>query len=97
MFCFTPTTSQYALLPNPSELMEDNLKAGSVQRLHDPKDVYVGTRYALGFKNLETLVTYHKQILTIIIIIDSMTSVFNTNASLPYKHDLFESLLSRKE
>ncbi|KAG5441220.1 hypothetical protein CSKR_102433 [Clonorchis sinensis] len=26
------------------------------------------------------------------IIIDSMTSVFNTDASLPYNHDLFESL-----
>ncbi|KER25008.1 hypothetical protein T265_07460 [Opisthorchis viverrini] len=29
----------------------------------------------------------------IIIIIDSMTSVFNTDASLPYNHDLFESLI----
>ncbi|KER32035.1 hypothetical protein T265_01813 [Opisthorchis viverrini] len=30
----------------------------------------------------------------IIIIIDSMTSVFNTDASLPYNHDLFESLIN---
>ena len=32
----------------------------------------------------------------IIIIIDSMTSVFNTDASLPYNHDLFESLIVKK-
>ncbi|KER32510.1 hypothetical protein T265_01388 [Opisthorchis viverrini] len=32
----------------------------------------------------------------IIIIIDSMTSVFNTDASLPYNHDLFESLIAKK-
>ncbi|KER22875.1 hypothetical protein T265_09111 [Opisthorchis viverrini] len=32
-------------------------------------------------------------IIIIIIINDSMTSVFNTNASLPYSHDLFESLI----
>ncbi|KER31668.1 hypothetical protein T265_02174 [Opisthorchis viverrini] len=31
-----------------------------------------------------------------IIIIDSMISVFNTDASLPYKHDLFESLIVKK-
>ncbi|KER23721.1 hypothetical protein T265_08447 [Opisthorchis viverrini] len=31
--------------------------------------------------------------LIIIIINDSMTSVLNTNASLPYSHDLFESLI----
>ncbi|GAA57393.1 hypothetical protein CLF_112658 [Clonorchis sinensis] len=30
------------------------------------------------------------------IIIDSMTSVFNTDASLPYNHDLFESLIAKK-
>ncbi|KER26778.1 hypothetical protein T265_06059 [Opisthorchis viverrini] len=30
------------------------------------------------------------------IIIDSMTSVFNTDASLPYNHDLFESLIVKK-
>ncbi|KER23322.1 hypothetical protein T265_08768 [Opisthorchis viverrini] len=35
-------------------------------------------------------------ILIIIIIIDSMTSVLNTNASLPYSHDLFESLIVKK-
>ncbi|KER23176.1 hypothetical protein T265_08872 [Opisthorchis viverrini] len=29
-------------------------------------------------------------------IIDSMTSVFNTDASLPYNHDLFESLIVKK-
>ncbi|KER19490.1 hypothetical protein T265_11749 [Opisthorchis viverrini] len=29
----------------------------------------------------------------VIIIIESMTSVFNTDASLPYNHDLFESLI----
>ncbi|GAA51111.1 hypothetical protein CLF_105599 [Clonorchis sinensis] len=33
---------------------------------------------------------------SIIIIIDSMTSVFNTDASLPYNHDLFESLIVKK-
>ncbi|GAA55581.1 glycogen phosphorylase muscle form [Clonorchis sinensis] len=32
----------------------------------------------------------------IIIIIDSMTSVFNTDASMPYNHDLFESLIVKK-
>ncbi|KER33305.1 hypothetical protein T265_00804 [Opisthorchis viverrini] len=32
----------------------------------------------------------------LVIIIDSMTSVFNTDASLPYKHDLFESLIVKK-
>ncbi|GAA53329.1 hypothetical protein CLF_110013 [Clonorchis sinensis] len=32
----------------------------------------------------------------IIIIIDSMTSVFNTDASLPYNHDSFESLIVKK-
>ncbi|KER28088.1 hypothetical protein T265_04999 [Opisthorchis viverrini] len=32
-------------------------------------------------------------IIIITIIIDSMTSVFNTDASLPYNHDLFESLI----
>ncbi|KER22167.1 hypothetical protein T265_09673 [Opisthorchis viverrini] len=32
----------------------------------------------------------------IIIIIDSMTSVFNTDASLPYNHDLFKSLIVKK-
>ncbi|KER24757.1 hypothetical protein T265_07645 [Opisthorchis viverrini] len=32
----------------------------------------------------------------IIIIIDSMMSVFNTDASLPYNHDLFESLIVKK-
>ncbi|KER22318.1 hypothetical protein T265_09563 [Opisthorchis viverrini] len=32
----------------------------------------------------------------VIIIIDSMTSVFNTNASVPYNHDLFESLTVQK-
>ncbi|GAA28974.2 hypothetical protein CLF_104941 [Clonorchis sinensis] len=32
----------------------------------------------------------------IIIIIDSMTSVFNIDASLPYNHDLFESLILKK-
>ncbi|KAG5446923.1 hypothetical protein CSKR_113874 [Clonorchis sinensis] len=32
----------------------------------------------------------------ILIIIDSMTSVFNTDASLPYNHDLFESLIVNK-
>ncbi|KAG5449295.1 cyclin-dependent kinase 5 [Clonorchis sinensis] len=31
-------------------------------------------------------------IFILIIIIDSITSVFNTDASLPYKHDLFETL-----
>ncbi|KER23864.1 hypothetical protein T265_08363 [Opisthorchis viverrini] len=31
-----------------------------------------------------------------IIIIDSMTSVFNTDASLPYNHDLLESLIVKK-
>ncbi|KER22273.1 hypothetical protein T265_14898, partial [Opisthorchis viverrini] len=36
-------------------------------------------------------------IITIIIIInDSMTSVLNTNASLQYSHDLFESLIVKK-
>ncbi|KER27964.1 LOW QUALITY PROTEIN: hypothetical protein T265_13682 [Opisthorchis viverrini] len=34
--------------------------------------------------------------LIIIIINDSMTSVLNTNASLPYSHDLFESLIVKK-
>ncbi|KER29448.1 hypothetical protein T265_03914 [Opisthorchis viverrini] len=34
--------------------------------------------------------------LVIIIIIDSMTSVFNTGASVPYNHDLFESLIVKK-
>ncbi|KER24116.1 hypothetical protein T265_08157 [Opisthorchis viverrini] len=33
---------------------------------------------------------------SIIIIIDSMTSVFNTDASLPYNHDLFESFIVKK-
>ncbi|KAG5454227.1 hypothetical protein CSKR_111778 [Clonorchis sinensis] len=33
----------------------------------------------------------------ITIIIDSMTSVLNTNASLPYNHDLFESLIMKKK
>ncbi|KAG5444432.1 hypothetical protein CSKR_110065 [Clonorchis sinensis] len=33
--------------------------------------------------------------LRIIILIDSMTSVFNTDASLPYNHELFESLISK--
>ncbi|GAA51778.1 retrovirus-related Pol polyprotein from type-1 retrotransposable element R2 [Clonorchis sinensis] len=33
----------------------------------------------------------------IIIIIDSMTSVFNTDASLPYNHDLFESPIVKKK
>ncbi|KER19690.1 hypothetical protein T265_11605 [Opisthorchis viverrini] len=33
----------------------------------------------------------------IIIIIDSMTSVFNTDASLPYNHDLFGSPIIKKE
>ncbi|KAG5453231.1 hypothetical protein CSKR_111918 [Clonorchis sinensis] len=32
----------------------------------------------------------------IIIVIDSMTSVFNTDASLPYNHDLFEILIVKK-
>ncbi|KER28464.1 hypothetical protein T265_04693 [Opisthorchis viverrini] len=32
----------------------------------------------------------------IITIIDSMTSVFNTDASLPYNHDSFESLIVKK-
>ncbi|KER26304.1 hypothetical protein T265_06422 [Opisthorchis viverrini] len=32
----------------------------------------------------------------IIIINDSMTSVFNTNALLPYNHDLFESVIVKK-
>ncbi|GAA55541.1 gap-Pol polyprotein [Clonorchis sinensis] len=32
----------------------------------------------------------------IIIVIDSMTSVFNTDASLPYNHDLVESLIIKK-
>ncbi|GAA54414.1 hypothetical protein CLF_102890 [Clonorchis sinensis] len=32
-----------------------------------------------------------------IIIIDSMTSVLNTDASLPYNHDLFESLIVKKK
>ncbi|KAG5454967.1 hypothetical protein CSKR_105904 [Clonorchis sinensis] len=32
----------------------------------------------------------------IIIIVDSMTLVFNTDASLPYNHDLFESLIVKK-
>ncbi|GAA57555.1 probable inorganic pyrophosphatase 1, partial [Clonorchis sinensis] len=34
---------------------------------------------------------------TPIIIIDSMTSVLNTDASLPYNHDLFESLIVKKK
>ncbi|GAA57642.1 hypothetical protein CLF_113009, partial [Clonorchis sinensis] len=33
---------------------------------------------------------------SVIIIIDSITSVFNTDASLPYNHDLFESLIVKK-
>ncbi|KER32021.1 hypothetical protein T265_01802 [Opisthorchis viverrini] len=41
-----------------------------------------------------TLIDTRKVI--IIIIIDSMTSVFNTNASLSYNHDLFESLIVKK-
>ncbi|GAA53784.1 hypothetical protein CLF_111129 [Clonorchis sinensis] len=35
--------------------------------------------------------------LSFIIIIDSMTSVFNTDASLPYNHDFFESLIVKKK
>ncbi|KAG5440999.1 hypothetical protein CSKR_114099 [Clonorchis sinensis] len=34
--------------------------------------------------------------LVVIIILDSMTSVLNTDASLPYNHDLFESLIVKK-
>ncbi|GAA57870.1 hypothetical protein CLF_113295, partial [Clonorchis sinensis] len=34
--------------------------------------------------------------LAVIIIIDSMTLVFNTDTSLPYNHDLFESLIVKK-
>ncbi|GAA56208.1 hypothetical protein CLF_110289 [Clonorchis sinensis] len=34
--------------------------------------------------------------MAVIVIIDSMTSVFNTDASLPYSHDLFESLIVKK-
>ncbi|KAG5447169.1 hypothetical protein CSKR_106414 [Clonorchis sinensis] len=34
--------------------------------------------------------------MVIIIIIESMTSVFNTDNSLPYNHDLFESLIVKK-
>ncbi|KER33626.1 hypothetical protein T265_00517 [Opisthorchis viverrini] len=33
----------------------------------------------------------------IIIIIDSMTSVFNTDVSLPYNHDLFESFIVKNK
>ncbi|GAA53872.1 ATP-dependent RNA helicase DDX1, partial [Clonorchis sinensis] len=33
----------------------------------------------------------------VIIIIDSMKSVFNSDASLPYNHDLFESLIVKKK
>ncbi|KER23838.1 hypothetical protein T265_08381 [Opisthorchis viverrini] len=35
--------------------------------------------------------------LCIIIVIVSKTSVFNTDASLPYNHDLFESLIVKKK
>ncbi|KAG5444909.1 hypothetical protein CSKR_103578 [Clonorchis sinensis] len=35
-------------------------------------------------------------LLIIIIIVDSMTSVFNTDTSLPYSHDLFASLIIKK-
>ncbi|KAG5454274.1 hypothetical protein CSKR_106538, partial [Clonorchis sinensis] len=40
--------------------------------------------------------TLEGEVHIIIIIIDSMTSVFNTDASLPYNHDLFESLIVKK-
>ncbi|GAA51155.1 hypothetical protein CLF_105655, partial [Clonorchis sinensis] len=38
----------------------------------------------------------HHQPLSVIIIIDSMPSVFNTDAPPPYNHDLFESLIVKK-
>ncbi|KAG5442591.1 hypothetical protein CSKR_113680 [Clonorchis sinensis] len=47
--------------------------------------------HTVVFMAIDTWITTQKQ--DIIIIIDSMTSVFNTDASLPYNHDLFESLI----
>ncbi|GAA48716.1 hypothetical protein CLF_101948 [Clonorchis sinensis] len=47
-------------------------------------------------ENPDWLDTDDARVHIIIIIIDSMTSVFNTDASLPYNHDLFESLIVKK-
>ncbi|KAG5452473.1 hypothetical protein CSKR_201689, partial [Clonorchis sinensis] len=49
-------------------------------------------RYGQNSTMLANGIKVENQQFAIIIIIDSMTSVFNTDASLPYNHDLFESL-----
>ncbi|GAA53003.1 endonuclease-reverse transcriptase [Clonorchis sinensis] len=51
---------------------------------------------AVDFEILTLPVVAHL-IAIITIIIDSMTSVLNTDASLPYNHDLFESLIVKKK
>ncbi|GAA56722.1 laminin gamma 1, partial [Clonorchis sinensis] len=68
-----------------------------VQISPDDKDLYAEMK-----KLNETIVSLYRDVLQIggsiiIIIMDSMTSVLNTDASLPYNHDLFESLIVKKK
>ncbi|KER22717.1 hypothetical protein T265_09237 [Opisthorchis viverrini] len=51
-------------------------------------DVLLFTKYCISSSYIIVII--------IIILIDIMTSVFNTDASLPYNHDLFESLIVKK-
>ncbi|KER22258.1 hypothetical protein T265_09620 [Opisthorchis viverrini] len=64
---------------------------------------YSGTNFRSTFENIAAGATNRdtKPVESIIgicitIIIDSMTSVFNTEASLPYNHDLFENRIVKK-